>query len=94
MHLNITACSIVVSSQISDQASTVFDEILCNDRIPININVARELLNLSAYIEDRRMQLWDHAFFSYFHGSDTFKKIDEFGKFKGVELIVRRVIFR
>ena len=80
--------------QITEQACTVFDEIMRQDRIQIDMTVTEDPLSLPAYIEDCRMKLWEHAFSSYFRGQDCFKKSDDFVGFKGTELVVRRVLFR
>ena len=64
------------------------------DRLPINMGVSSEPVLLSAYIEDCRMKLWDHAFITYFRGHDSFKKGDDFIGFKESDLVVRRVLFR
>ncbi len=83
-----------IACQISEQASTMFEEIMRQDRPPINMSLATEPMSLAAYIEDCRMKLWDHAFNTYFRGSDSFKKSDDFFGFNGSELVVRRVLFR
>lgn len=80
--------------QISEQAAISFDEMMRQDRIPIDMNSPLEPLTLSSYIEESRIQLWDHAFTSYFRGHDAFKKSDEFVGFRGADLAVRRVLFR
>lgn len=80
--------------QIAEQASITFDDILRQDRIPIDMESPLEPMTLSAYIEDCRMKLWDHAFASIFRGRDAFKKSDDFVSFKGTDLVVRRVLFR
>jgi hypothetical protein len=64
------------------------------DRLPINMSLASELMFLPAYIEDCRMKLWEHAFNTYFRGHDSFKKGDDFVGFDGSALVVRGVLFR
>ena len=64
------------------------------DRLPINMSVACEPILLLAYIKDYRMKLWDHSFNTYFRGSDSFKKGDDFVGFNGSDLVVRKIIFR
>ena len=64
------------------------------DRLPINMSVPIEPLSLTAYVEDCRMKLWDHAFNTFFRGQSSFKKGDDFVVFNGSELVVRRVLFR
>lgn len=81
-------------TQISEQASSTFEEIMRQDRIPIDMGSPLEPMSLSEYIEDCRMKLWDHAFLSTFKGHDCFKKSDDFLGFKGADLVVRRVLFR
>jgi hypothetical protein len=80
--------------QISEQASIIFEETMRQDRHPINMIFASEPMLLSAYIEDCRMKLWDHAFSTYFRGSDSFKKSDDFVGFSESDQVVRRVLFR
>lgn len=80
--------------QISDQAQSMYDEMIRQDRIVVDMTVASEPMSLSEYIEDCRMKLWDTAFSSLFRGHECFKKIDEFQKYKGADLVVKRVIFR
>ena len=80
--------------QISEQASMIFEETMRQDRLPINMTLATDPMSLAAYIEDCRMKLWDHAFNTFFRGSDSFKKGDDFFGFNGSELVVRRVLFR
>ena len=80
--------------QISDQAQSMYDEMIRQDRILVDMTVASEPMSLSEYIEDCRMKLWDTTFSSLFRGQECFKKIDEFQKYKGADLVVKRVIFR
>ena len=80
--------------QITEQACNLFDEIMRQDRVVIDMAVALEPLSLTSYIEDCRMKLWEHAFSSYFRGHECFKKNDDFVGFKGTDLLVRRVLFR
>lgn len=82
------------SEQISEQASISFEDIMRQDRLPIDMESPLEPMTLAAYIEDCRMKLWDHAFNSHFRGHDCLKKSEDFVGFKGAELVVRRVIFR
>ena len=72
----------------------MFEDIVQQDRIPIDMSVSSEPLALAAYIEECKIALWDHAFVSVFHGHDCFKKIDDFQGYKGTDLVVRRVLFR
>lgn len=72
----------------------MFEDIVQQDRIPIDMSVPSEPLALAAYIEECRITLWDHAFVSVFRGHDCFKKIDDFQGYKGTDLVVRRVLFR
>lgn len=80
--------------QISEQATVLFEEIMRQDRPPIDMGSALEPMSLSAYIEDCQMKMWDHAFTSYFKGHDYYKKSDDFVGYKGSDLVVRRVLFR
>ena len=64
------------------------------DRLPINVSVVSEPMLLLTYIEDCRMKLWDHAFSTYFRGSDSLKKCDYFVGFNRSDLVVRKVRFR
>jgi len=80
--------------QITEEATSSWDEIMRQDKIPVDMSVAVEPLSLPAYIEDCRMKLWDKAFLTYFRGNDGFKKLDDFAGFKGSDQIVRRVLFR
>lgn len=81
-------------AQISEQASAIFEEIMRQDRLPIDMSSPLEPMSLTDYIEDCRMKLWEHAFNSTFKGHDCFKKTDDFLGFKGADLAVRRVLFR
>lgn len=85
---------VYLNVQIEEQACNLFDEIMRQDRIPIDMTVQEEPRPLAAYIEDCRMKLWDHAFSSYFKGHDCFKKSEDFVGFKGTDLLIRRVLFR
>ena len=67
---------------------------MSQDLLPINMSLASEPILLPAYIEDCRMKLWDHAFNTYFRGDDSFKKDDDFVGFNGIDLLVRKVLFR
>lgn len=87
-------CFDLLHVQISKQASNLFDDIMRQDRIPIDMSSPLEPFTLAAYIEDCRMKLWEHAFNSYFKGQDRYKKTEEFVGYKGSVLVVRRVIFR
>ena len=80
--------------QLSEEASTSLDDILRSDRPPINMNVSTEPMGLETYVEDCRMKLFDHAFLSYFKGTDAFTKSTDFKDFKGSDLVVRRVLYR
>jgi len=80
--------------QITDEATSSWEEIMRQDRIPVDMSVAAEPLSLPVYIEECRMKLWDKAFVTYFRGNEAFKKLDDFAAFKGTDQIVRRVIFR
>ena len=60
----------------------------------MNMNVPTEPMNLESYVEDCRMKLFDHAFLSYFKGTDAFTKTNNFKEYKGSDLVVRRVLFR
>ena len=71
----------------------MFEDIVQQDRIPIDMSVPSEPLTLASYIEECRIALWDHAFISVFRGQDCFKKIDDFQGYKRTDLVVRRVIF-
>lgn len=81
-------------AQIAEQAMEVFDAVMKQDRIRIDMEAPLEPMTLPAFIEDCRIKLWDHAFNSYFRGHDYFKKNDEFVGYKGADLVVRRAIFR
>lgn len=94
MKNSITYLVVHVSTQLSEQATNLFDDIMRQDRIPINMNVEGEPLTLSTYIEDCGMKLWDQAFNTFFRGPDSFKKSDNFVAVKGSNLVVRRVLFR
>ncbi|KAG0571575.1 hypothetical protein KC19_VG023500 [Ceratodon purpureus] len=72
----------------------MYDEMIRKDRIVVNMTVAFEPMSLSDYIEDCRMKFWDTASSSLFRGHECFKKTDEFSKYKGADLVVRRVTFR
>ena len=73
-HAYVKAYAYCLPCQISEQSTIIFDETMRQDRLPINMNLASEPMLLPAYIEDCRMKLWDHAFNTYFRGSDSFKK--------------------
>jgi hypothetical protein len=72
----------------------MYDDMMRQDRIVVDMTVASEPMSLSEYIEDCRMKLWDNAFSTLFRGHECFKKDQEFQNYKGVDLVVRRVIFR
>ncbi len=72
----------------------MFEDIVQQDRIPINMSLPSEPLTLASYIEECRIALWDHAFISVFRGTDCFKKIDDFQAYKGTDLVLKRVLFR
>lgn len=80
--------------QIDEKAVESYEDIVCADNIPISIDSPLEPLSLSAFIEESRIRLQDHAFLSYFRGHDPFKKSDVFSTFKGLDLAVKPVIFR
>lgn len=75
-------------AQISEQASILFEDIMRQDRIPIDFNSPLEPMSLTAYIEDCRIKMWDHAF------ATLSKKSIDFVGYKGSDLLVRRIIFR
>ena len=72
----------------------MYDDMMRQDRIVVDMTVASEPMSLSEYIEDYRMKLWDNAFSTLFRGHECFKKDQEFQNYKGVDLVLRRVIFR
>jgi hypothetical protein len=72
----------------------MFEDIVQQDRIPIDMSVSSEPLTLAAYIEECRIALWDHAFVSVFRGHDCFKKTDDFQGYKGADLVVGKVLFK
>jgi hypothetical protein len=80
--------------QISDHATNMFEDIVQQDRIPIDMFVSSEPLTLAAYIEECRIVLWDYAFITVFRGHDCFKKIDDFQGYKGTDLVVKKILFR
>ena len=90
----IIRLSVYLDVQITEQACILFDEIMRQDRIKIDMTLPLEPQSLPAYIEECRMKLWEHAFSSYFRGHESFKKSDDFVAFKGSDLLVRRVLFR
>jgi hypothetical protein len=80
--------------QIEEKAVEYFEDIVRADNINISMDSPLEPLSLSAFIEEWRIRLWDHAFLTYFKGHDHFKKSEDFSSFKGFDLAVKRVIFR
>ncbi len=80
--------------QIEENAVESFEDIVRADNIPITMDSPLDPLPLSAFIEEWRIRLWDHAFVTYFKRHDHFKKSEDFSSFKGSDLAVKRVIFR
>jgi len=83
-----------VNFQTGDAAVEMFKNIICEDNIQINMEVADEPQSLFEYIDGWRMKIWDHGFLEVFKGADAFKKSDSFRDFKGSTLVVKRTIFR
>ena len=72
----------------------MFESIMWQDNIPIDMSTAKDSMSLSDYLESWRMKVWDIAYAAVFKGADSFKKSDSFRGYKGSTLYVRRLIFR
>ena len=75
-------------------AIEMFESIMRQDNIPIDMSSAEEPMSLSDYLESWRMKLWYIAYTAAFKGADSFKKSDSFRAYKGSTLYVRRFVFR
>ena len=69
-------------------------DIVNQDRIPIDIFLPSKPLTLAAYIEECRIAFWNHTFISVFRDHDCFKKSDDFQGYKGMDLLVKRFLFK
>jgi len=83
-----------VNLQIRDAAVEMFESIIHEDNIQINMEVADEPQSLPDYIDEWRMKIWENGFLGVFKGADAFKKSNSFRDFKGSTLVVKRTIFR
>ena len=72
----------------------MFESIMRQDNIPIDMSSAEEPMSLSDYLESWRMKVWDTAYAAAFKGVDSFKKSDSFRAYKGSTLYVRWLVFR
>ena len=72
----------------------MFESIMRQDNIPIDMSSAEEPMSLSDYLESWCMKVWDSAYAAAFKGADSFKKSDSFRAYKGSTLYVRRFVFR
>ena len=75
-------------------AIEMFDSIMRQDNIPIDMSSAEEPMSLSDYLESWRMKVRDTAYAAVFKGVDSFKKSDSFRAYKGSTLYVRRLVFK
>ena len=80
--------------QLEEVAVEMFESIMQQDNIPIDMSSAEEPMSLSDYLEFWRMKVWDIAYAAVFKGADSFKKSDSFRAYKESTLYVRRLIFR
>lgn len=80
--------------QLSDAAVELFNSISAKDGFILHIGASDGLDSLTLYIEKWRMQIWDAAFPQAFRGQAPFTRGADFNEFKGVEKILKRVIYR
>ena len=87
---------LIVVGWLSDwgERHAEFDKIVLADNIPIDYTILAKPLYLLSYIETWQVQLFDHAFLHYYRGTDLFTKAKEFNEYRGMDLVVKRVIFR
>jgi hypothetical protein len=71
--------------QIEEGALAKFEKINLED------GVGHPLEN---YIEAWQMELWEHGFFGFFKGKDSYSKTKAFGDHKHTDLAIKRVIFK
>jgi hypothetical protein len=71
-----------------------FDKIVMADDIPIDYSIPTEPLFFLQYIETWRIRVFDHAFLHYYKGVDPFTKAKEFSEYRGMDLVVKRVMFQ
>lgn len=72
----------------------MYDSIVREDNIPIDLTVPGEPKTLPLYLESWRMKLWDDAYTGVFKGADAYKKSESFKERASGMLAVKRVIFR
>ena len=80
--------------QLEEMAIEMFESIMQQDNIPIDMSSSEEPISLSEYLESWRMKVWDTAYAAAFKGADSFKKSDSFRAYKDSTLYVRRLVFR
>ena len=80
--------------QLEEMAIEMFESIMRQDNIPIDMSSSEEPMSLSEYLESWRMKVWDTAYSAAFKEADSFKKSDSFRAYKGSTLYVRRLVFR
>ena len=64
--------------QLKEMTVEMFEFIMRQDNIPIDMSSAEEPMSLSDYLESWRMKVWDIAYAAVFKGADSFKKSDSF----------------
>lgn len=69
-----------------------FDNIVKNSNILLDMETPQELETSTHYVQG--IQLWDHAFLSYFKGHEYFKKSSAFKDLKGSNLVVKKILFK
>ena len=64
--------------QLEEMAIEMFESIMQQDNIPIDMSSAEEPMSFSDYLESWRIKVWDTAYAAVFKGADSFKSLTLF----------------
>jgi hypothetical protein len=60
---------------------------LREDRIPVDMNSVGEPLKIGDFVESWHVRIWDHGFFAFFCGQESFSKTRPFKEQKFTDLV-------
>jgi hypothetical protein len=80
--------------QLEEATIAKFEKTNMEDGLNLDMECDGHLRPLEKYIEEWRIQVWEHGFLGFFKDKESYSKTVAFGEHKHTNLVVKRVIFK